>query len=177
MLNMIIAGFGGQGILFTGKIIAHAGLMLDKNVSWLPSYGPEMRGGTANCSVCIDDEQISSPFVTEPNLLIVMNAPSYQKFYDKVENGGFLIYDSSLIENPPLKEGVHTFGIPATAMANKESLNGLANLIVLGFVLKKTQFMNMDDIIKALEKNIPKSKMHLLQPNIKALNLGFDFVS
>ena len=131
-MNAILAGFGGQGILFMGKVIAYAGLYDDKQVSWLPSYGPEMRGGTANCSVCISDEQICSPLVNTPNALIVMNLPSFDKFIDKVVPGGTVIVDSALIEKKTDRTDIDVHYVPATAMAEENGLKGLANIILMG---------------------------------------------
>lgn len=175
MTNMLFAGFGGQGILFAGKITANAGMSYGKQVSWLPSYGPEMRGGTANCSVCIDDEPISCPLVSEPDILVVMNKPSYHKFENSIVENGTLIYDSSLIENDEPRNDINVYGIPATSLADNEGLKGLANIIMLGYTLQKTNFLPFDIVSKAIEKSVPKSKEHLLKPNLKALEIGFNY--
>ncbi len=173
MTNMIIAGFGGQGILFAGKLVTYAGMLAGKEVSWLPSYGPEMRGGTANCSVCVDQEPISCPLVTEPNIVIAMNAPSYKKFAPKLSEDGILLYDASLVTT--LSEGVSQYGIPATALASEHDLQGLANIIMLGFALQKTEFSTMEQLQAGLKKCVPARKKHLLEPNFKALQLGFSY--
>ena len=115
-LNMLLAGFGGQGVLFAGKVIAYGGLMDEKEISWLPSYGPEMRGGTANCSVCISDEPIGSPLVLNPNVFIAMNLPSFDKFINDVEPGGLVIIDSALIHKKVEREDVKAFYVPATTL-------------------------------------------------------------
>lgn len=175
MINMLFAGFGGQGILFVGKITANAGMIYDKQVSWLPSYGPEMRGGTANCSVCIDDEPISCPLVLEPDILVAMNKPSYNKFENSIVSGGTLVYDSSLIEKNNQREDINIYSIPATSIADSENLKGLANIIMLGYTLQKTNFLPLDIVKNAIEKSIPKSKEHLLNPNLKALEIGFNY--
>ena len=130
--NIVLAGFGGQGILFAGKIIATAGLIDDREVSWLPSYGPEMRGGTANCSVCLADDPIGSPLVVTPDTLIVMNQPSLEKFIDTVADGGIIVADSTLVQDIPEREGVKVCAIPATEIAEKEGLKGLANVVCVG---------------------------------------------
>lgn len=175
MINMLFAGFGGQGILFVGKITANAGMIYDKQVSWLPSYGPEMRGGTANCSVCIDDEPISCPLVLEPDILVAMNKPSYNKFENSIVSGGTLVYDSSLIEKNNQREDINIYSIPATSIADSENLKGLANIIMLGYTLQKTNFLPLDIVKNAIQKSIPKSKEHLLNPNLKALEIGFNY--
>ena len=116
--NILLAGFGGQGILFAGKVIAYAGLMDSKEISWLPSYGPEMRGGTANCSVCISDEAIGSPLVTNPDIFVAMNLPSFDKFINDVQPGGIVLIDSSLIDKKVERTDVTAFYVPATKLAD-----------------------------------------------------------
>ena len=128
--EFILAGFGGQGILFAGKILAYCGLMAGKELSWLPSYGPEMRGGTANCSVCISDEPIGSPLVTAPNCLIAMNGPSYTKFVNTVQPNGLILLDNSVVEEEAVRDDVKTISLPATDMATENGLNGSANMIL-----------------------------------------------
>ena len=134
--NILLAGFGGQGILFAGKVAAYSGLMDGKEVSWLPSYGPEMRGGTANCSVCISDDPICSPLILNPDALLVMNKPSYDKFIHKVQPGGVAVVDATLISDREEIEGVKTCYVEATRLAEENDLQGLANIILLGKVLK-----------------------------------------
>lgn len=175
MTNMLFAGFGGQGILFAGKITASAGMDYGKQVSWLPSYGPEMRGGTANCSVCIDDQLISCPLVSQPDILVVMNKPSYDKFEHTIIKGGYLIYDSSLIESDTQRDDINIYAIPATSLASTNGLKGLANIIMLGYTLQKTNFLPYDVVVKTIEKSISKAKQHLLQPNLQALEIGFNY--
>ena len=126
MLSILLAGFGGQGVLFAGKIMAYSGLIEDQYVSWLPSYGPEMRGGTANCSVCISDEPIGSPLVLNPDVLVAMNLPSYDKFIDKVAPGGIAVVDSSLIAKKSDRTDISCFYVPATEKADSEGLKGLS---------------------------------------------------
>ena len=174
-VNMLIAGFGGQGVLFFGKIVAYTGMIEDKQVSWLPSYGPEMRGGTANCSVCIDDRPIGCPIVLNPETLIVMNRPSYDKFVNDVVPGGHVILDSTLIDVECTRDDIHVHKIPATKLANDNGLHGLSNIIVLGQVLKATNFTTFDVLSQAVEKCVPPKKKHLLEPNLKALKIGFEY--
>ncbi|MBE6888768.1 MAG: 2-oxoacid:ferredoxin oxidoreductase subunit gamma [Ruminococcaceae bacterium] len=172
MTETILAGFGGQGILFAGKMLAYFGLMDNKEVSWLPSYGPEMRGGTANCSVCISDDAVGSPLVTEPDVLIVMNGPSYDKFINDVKPGGIAIIDSTLIAQKCERTDIKCFYVPSTQMAEEQGLKGMANIILIGKLIKETGLASDEVIKKALEKIIPPAKAHLVEKNIKAIELG-----
>lgn len=167
--NMILAGFGGQGILFAGKVIAYAGLMEDKEISWLPSYGPEMRGGTANCSVCISDKAIGSPLVTAPNALIAMNLPSFDKFIDTVVPGGTVVVDSFLIDKKVDREDVKAFYVPATKLAEENGLKGLANIILVGKLFKELGFCSEESLYKAIEKCVPARKANMLELNKRQL--------
>ena len=171
-LNIIIAGFGGQGILFTGKIIAHMGMIDNREVTWFPSYGPEMRGGTANCSVCISDSPIGSPQVTEPDVLIAMNTPSYDKFIDKVVSGGKVFIDSSIVKPGKTRSDVEFFAIPATQLSSEEHLDGIANMILLGKVLKETSFAGIESAKKSIEESVSANKEHLIKHNIRAIEMG-----
>ncbi len=172
--NMIFAGFGGQGILFSGKIAAYAGLLDGHEVSWLPSYGPEMRGGTANCSVCISDKPIGSPLVVKPNVLVVLNAPSFDKFIGAVAPGGSVFMDSTLVDRQTSRTDIKVFRTPATAISNEQGLEGIANMIVLGKMLGEVPFTSLETIKKALEKNVPARKAHLLEHNIRAIETGMN---
>ena len=173
--KILIAGFGGQGILFTGKAVAYTGLKVGMEVSWLPSYGPEMRGGTANCSVTLSDEPIGSPIVDKPDVLIAMNLPSLEKYYNDTEKGGYVVYDSSLIFKDATRDDVTTIGIPATKLASDNSLEGLANMIILGKVISATGVLTLDQIKSSLAQMVPAKKAELLQKNIKAIELGFNY--
>ena len=173
--KILIAGFGGQGILFTGKAMAYTGLKIGKEVSWLPSYGPEMRGGTANCSVTISDQPIGSPIVEKPDVLIAMNLPSLEKYYDVTEKGGVVIFDSSLINKQGSRDDILTFAIPATKLASDNGLDGLANMIILGKVIKETNIFTLEQIVNSLSDMIPAKKAELKVKNIKAIELGFNF--
>lgn len=170
--NMVMAGFGGQGVLFSGKVIAYAGLIEDQHVSWLPSYGPEMRGGTANCSICISDEPIGSPLVVAPQVLIAMNEPSYDKFIASVEPGGTVIIDSTLIAKKCERTDVNAYYVPATELADAKGLSGLANIILVGKLLKETGFCQYTSACKAIEKCVSARKQHLQVKNIEAIDLG-----
>ena len=175
MNTFVMAGFGGQGILFLGKVISNTGVIENKEVSWLPSYGPAMRGGTADCAVVISDEHIGSPVIKNPEYLVVLNSPSMNSFEGRVKPGGMLFADSSLIDKKSERDDISCFYIPATQMANDNGLKGLANMIILGKVTKETGFTGRDIILKSLEKSIPASKTHLLESNIKAFDLGYNF--
>ena len=173
--KILIAGFGGQGILFTGKALAYTGLKAGMEVSWLPSYGPEMRGGTANCSVTLSDEPIGSPIVDKPDVLIAMNLPSLEKYFYETEKGGYIIYDSSLVAKENDRTDVTVVGIPATKMASDNALEGLANMIILGKVLKETGVLTLEQIVNSLAQMVPAKKADLLKNNIKAIELGYNF--
>ena len=172
--NIVLAGFGGQGILFAGKIIATAGLIDDREVSWLPSYGPEMRGGSANCSVCLADDPIGSPLVVTPDTLIVMNQPSLEKFIDTVADGGIIVADSTLVQDIPEREGVKVCAIPATEIAEKAGLKGLANVVCVGKLFKETGFCSEETLEAAIEKCVPASKKGMLDKNKRAIALGME---
>ena len=171
----VLAGFGGQGVLFIGKIMANCGLLDGREVSWMPSYGPEMRGGTANCNVSLSDEAIGTPFITKPTALIAMNQPSLEKFAGTVVPGGVVVVDTTLAMNPEaveLQDGVTMFAFPAQRMAEEAGLKGLANIVCLGKLWAETEFCSRKVLDDALVKCIPASKQHLLEPNRKALELG-----
>ena len=174
-MNAVLAGFGGQGILFMGKVISYAGLIDGKEVSWLPSYGPEMRGGTANCSVCISEEPICSPLVITPNVFVAMNAPSYDKFIDQVVPGGVVIVDSTLVDRETERKDVTVCKVPATELAEKNGLKGLANIVLIGKLMEQTGFCSLETMKKTIEKVVPAQKQHLIPKNIEAIELGMRF--
>lgn len=171
-LNLLLAGFGGQGILFAGKLIAYAGLIEGRELSWLPSYGPEMRGGTANCSVCLSDEPIGSPLVLEPDVLVAMNQPSLDKFVGDVVPGGMVILDSTMISRLPGRDDVTVFPVPATELAEENDLKGLASVILVGKLLREIGFCDPMALDAAIVKSVPATKQHLLGPNRKAFEIG-----
>ena len=173
--QILIAGFGGQGILFSGKFLAYKGLMEELQVSWLPSYGPEMRGGTANCNVILSDDPVGSPIITVPDVLIAMNLPSLQKYVDSVVSGGQIYVDSSLIDVKVERNDVEVFYIPATQMAKDEGIATLANMIILGHFLENNKNMSFDGVLDVVEKLVPPKKESLKELNIKALSLGKDY--
>jgi 2-oxoglutarate ferredoxin oxidoreductase subunit gamma len=173
-LNVLLAGFGGQGVLFAGKLIAEAGLIEGREISWLPSYGPEMRGGTANCSVCLSDEPIGSPLVTEPDVLIAMNQPSLDKFFGDVAPGGTVIVDGTMVTSVPDRGDVTVFSVPATQLAEEAGIKGLANVILVGKLLKEMGFCGTEALDKAIVKSVPPKRQQLLEPNRKALEIGME---
>jgi len=173
--NILIAGFGGQGVLFAGKVIAYGGLIDEKEVSWMPSYGPEMRGGTANCSVCISDKSIGSPLVVTPGVFIAMNLPSFEKFINTVEPGGIVIVESALINKKVERDDVKTFYIPGSKLAEDNGLKGLSNIILVGKLFKELKFCSKDALVKAIEKSVPRNKEHLLKSNNKAIEIGMNY--
>lgn len=172
--EILLAGFGGQGILFAGKILAYCGLMDNKELSWLPSYGPEMRGGTCNCSVCISDDPIGSPLILTPDVLIAMNQPSFDKFVGSVKPGGKVFFDSTMIENECTRTDISLFGIPSQQLADDNALKGGSNIILLGKVIKETEIFSLETMKKAIEKVVPPSKAQLIPNNFKAIELGMN---
>ena len=173
--QILIAGFGGQGILFSGKFLAYEGLIEGKELSWLPSYGPEMRGGTANCSVILSDTKVGSPIVLNPDVLIAMNGPSLDKYESETVSGGKIFVDSSLITRKVERSDVEAYYIPATKMASDEGLTGLANMIILGHAIKKANLVTYENIETAMKKLVPPKKQHLLEPNLRAIELGYNY--
>ncbi len=172
----LIAGFGGQGILFAGKFLAYKGLTDGENVSWLPSYGPEMRGGTASCGVIISDEPVGSPIVSKPDVLIAMNLPSLDKYEDTVAQGGTIYVDSTLIERKVKRTDVNVCYIPATKLASENKFATLANMIIMGKVLADNGQFESDEPVKAaLSKVISAKRADMLETNLTAMRLGKDY--
>lgn len=172
--QILIAGFGGQGILFAGKFLANKGLLEGRQLSWLPSYGPEMRGGTANCSVVLSDEPVGSPIVNKPDVLIVMNLPSLDKYEDAVVSGGAIFVDSTLIGRKVERSDVRAFYLPATQLAQQNGIPTLANMIMLGKVLKECDFTGFDNIEDAVRTVVSAKHADLFDVNLKALKLGYE---
>ena len=172
----IMAGFGGQGLLFSGKVLASAGLLEKKELSWLPSYGPEMRGGTCNCSVIVSDEPVGSPIIAHPNILMVMNEPSLDKFEDTVAPGGVIFVDSSLIPRKVKRTDVEAVYIPATQMAKEMEALSLANMIILGAIVERTKCVASASVVEALKHVISARKASLLELNLKAVAAGEAFM-
>ena len=168
----LFAGFGGQGILFAGKFAAYKGLIEDKQVSWLPSYGPEMRGGTASCSVIISDDPVGSPIVSKPDVLIAMNLPSLDKYEGEVKAGGIIFADSTLIERKVARDDVTVHYIPATKLASDNGMPTLANMIIIGKILKELGEYDEESVVAALKKVISAKRADMLDTNLKAIQIG-----
>lgn len=168
-----MAGFGGQGILFATKQLAKSALAADRMVTWIPSYGPEARGGTSNCSVIISDTPIGSPIVNRPDILIALNLQSFDKFVSKVKPGGILIYDSSLISKKPERSDIKEYGVPATTLASDNGLTGSANIIMLGKLMAVTKLFGHDEFAGHLVEGIPESRAAMRENNKKAFEIGY----
>ena len=173
--SILLAGFGGQGVLFAGKFLAYKGLVQDKQISWLPSYGPEMRGGTANCSVIISATPVGSPIITTPDVLVAMNLPSLQKFVNSVVPGGKIILDSTLIDAKVERDDIEVFYVPATQLAKDAGFSTLSNMILTGKVLKETDALTFEGNRETLESFIPAKKASLIDINCQALQTGYDY--
>ena len=173
--EIIIAGFGGQGVMSTGQLLAYAGLVEDKHVSWIPSYGPEMRGGTANCSVTISDNPVSSPIINEPDTLIVLNRPSLDKFEKDVKPGGLILLNSSLIDVEPKRQDVKVLKVSINELANEQLGNSrVANMILLGAFIELTGAVSIESVEGALKKVLPEYRHNLIPLNRQALELGVE---
>ena len=172
MADIMFAGIGGQGVLTAGKILIEIAAEDGKNVSWTSEYSAEMRGGTASCSVIISDEEVGSPIISQPDVLIAMNLPSFEKFEPTVKAGGIIIADSSLIEAKSTRTDIDVYYIPATALASDMGKQSLANMIILGKLLKVMNDFNEDEIKTVLGKVIPPKKADMLDINLKAMQLG-----
>jgi 2-oxoglutarate ferredoxin oxidoreductase subunit gamma len=170
--EIIFAGFGGQGILSMGQIIAYAAMIEEKEVSWMPSYGPEMRGGTANCIVIVSDSRISSPIISTFDSAIVLNQPSLEKFEKAVKPGGLLMYEESAIIIPPTRTDIEIMSVPANEEALKLNLKKAANMILVGAFLEKRPLVKIENILNALKKVLPERHHHLIPVNQDALQKG-----
>ena len=170
--QFMFSGFGGQGILFAGKFMTYKGLIDGKNVSWLPSYGPEMRGGTASCSVVIRDKPVGSPIVYNPDILVAMNLPSLDRFEPIVQPEGMIFVDSSLVERPVARTDVTAYYVPATRLANENNMPGLANMILVGKILSVMNNFSEESVKEALSKVVSAKHADLYDVNLKALQLG-----
>ena len=174
--EIIIAGFGGQGVLSMGKILAYSGLMEDKEVSWMPAYGPEQRGGTANVTVIVSDEKVSSPILSTYDVAIVLNQPSLEKFEPKVKAGGVIIYDGYGIINPPTRKDIKVYRIDAMDAATEMKNTKAFNMIVLGGLLGLRPMVKIDSVLLALKKTLPERHHHLIPMNEEAIKKGADLI-
>lgn len=175
--EIIIAGFGGQGVLSMGKIMAYSGIMQDQEVSWMPSYGPEMRGGTANVTVILSDERISSPILTRYDTAIILNQQSMDKFEPMVKPGGTLIYDANGITRHPDRKDINIYRVDAADEAAKLGLSKIFNMIVLGGFLQIRPIITLENVILGLKKSLPARYHHLIPDNEKALKRGMEIIT
>jgi len=175
--EIIIAGFGGQGVLSMGKILAYSGIMQDQEVSWMPSYGPEMRGGTANVSVILSDERISSPVINRFDTAIILNQQSMDKFEDTVKPGGVLIFDPNGITRRPERKDITIYTIEAAAAASDLGMQKVFNMVVLGAFLKVKPIVKLENVIEGLKKSLPERYHKLIPDNEKALKVGMEKVT
>ena len=173
--EVIFAGFGGQGVLFAGQMLAFAALEARKEVTWIPSYGPEMRGGTANCTVIVADEEIGSPLVRNPKAAVVLNLPSLDKYEPTVIRGGVLIANASLINRPVYRTDLDSVFVPANEIADEIGNKKLINMIMLGALIAKSSVLTMDEVEYALKKHLPARHKKLLPMNLEALHRGAAF--
>jgi len=173
--EIIIAGFGGQGVLFAGQVLAYAAMDNDLEVTWIPSYGPEMRGGTANCTVIVSSETIGSPLVLNPSAAILLNLPSLDKYESLVRPGGVLVANSSLINRKPERDDIDVIFIPANEIAESLGDKRMTNMVATGAMLACLPVLSIEAIEKALEDHLPKRHQHLLPVNFRALQMGAEF--
>jgi 2-oxoglutarate ferredoxin oxidoreductase subunit gamma len=174
-MNILVAGFGGQGILFAGKFLAYVGLFGGQEVSWLPSYGAEMRGGTANCSVILSKERIGSPVVPHPDVFVCMNLPSLDKFEKDIVPGGMLLVDSSLITREPARNDIVSHAVPATRLASEGGMVKLANMIMIGKLMRESGLCGPGEAERIMRSIIPESRKALVAQNMRAIELGYGF--
>lgn len=170
--EIIIAGFGGQGVLFSGQVLAYAAMDAGKEVTWIPSYGPEMRGGTANCTIIIADEEIGSPLVKNPKLAIALNLPSFDKYEDILAPGGTLIVNQSMVDRPAKRTDINVVFVPCNEIAEEIGDKKLLNMVAVGALLSALPEISLRDVEKALEGHLPARHQHLLPKNYEALRRG-----
>ena len=175
--SIIIAGFGGQGVLFAGQLLAYAGMDTGHQVTWIPSYGPEMRGGTANCTVIISPDPIGAPIVSHPDVAIVLNQPSFVKYEPLVQQGGLLVVNSSIVSEQSNRDDIRTVYIPANAIAEEYGTDKMLNMAAIGAMLQLRPILSLAEFEKALIEHLPARKAHLLNDNKKVLQRGYDAAS
>lgn len=172
--RIMVAGSGGQGILFIGKLIAYSAMIEGKEVTWFPSYGAEMRGGTANCTVIISEEMIGSPITRNPEILIVMNKSSYDRFYNRVMKGGYLFYDSSLISSINIREDVNLIKVPASEIASTTNYTNLANMVMVGAFSSITGIVKLDSLMKSVDEIVSSHRKDLISINKELIMKGYE---
>ncbi len=171
--SIIISGFGGQGALFAGQLLAYAGMDAGRFVSWIPSYGPEMRGGTAHCTVLISDDEIGAPVVAQPDIAIVLNLPSFNKYEPLVKLGGLLVVNSSLIVSESQRSDIDVVNVPANGIAEEWGTSKMLNMAVIGAMLAARPVLPLDIIEATLAAHLPASKQHLIEANLQVLRHGY----
>lgn len=172
--SIIVSGFGGQGALFAGQLLAYAAMDCGRNVTWIPSYGPEMRGGTAHCTVIISDDPIGAPLVNRPDVAIVLNGPSLSKYEPLLLPGGLLAINSSIVEGSSLRKDIDIVKVPANAIAEEMGSSKMMNMAMLGAVLARRPVLDMANLEQALIDHLPARKAHLLESNLQVLRRGFE---
>ena len=172
--EIIIAGFGGQGVLFSGGVLAYAAMDAGKEVTWIPSYGPEMRGGTANCTVVISDEEIGSPLVEHPSLAVALNLPSFDKYEEDLQKGGTLVVNQSMVDRGAKRKDIHVILVPCNQIAEEIGDKKMTNMVAVGALLSVLPEVSLKDVEKALESHLPARHKHLLPKNYEALRRGFE---
>jgi 2-oxoglutarate ferredoxin oxidoreductase subunit gamma len=173
--EVIIAGFGGQGVLFAGQLLSYTAMDEGKAVTWIPSYGPEMRGGTANCTVVVSDEEIGSPFVKNPSAVLAMNLPSLDKFEDLVEEGGVLVVNASMVDRPVKRDDIKVVSIPANDIAEALGSKRSVNMVMIGALLANMDLLSLDAAEAALEAHLPERHKKFLEGNKAALRKGAEY--
>jgi 2-oxoglutarate ferredoxin oxidoreductase subunit gamma len=171
--SVIVSGFGGQGALFSGQLLTYAAMDTGKQVTWIPSYGPEMRGGVARCTVIISDEEIGSPIVRNPDVAIVLNNPSMEKFQSELKSGGVLIINSSMINIPVERKDIRAFLVPGNSIAAEMGDARMTNMVLLGGMLAVNPVVELKAVEQALRDHLPERKQHLIEPNLIVLNRGY----
>ena len=175
--SIVISGFGGQGVLFAGQLLAYAGMDNDKHVTWIPSYGPEMRGGTANCTVIVSDEPVGAPLVAEPDVAVALNLPSFEKYDGLVKPGGLLVINSSLIDVTTQRHDIDFVAIPANQIAEELGSVKMMNMAAIGALLGKRPFLTLAQVKQALDAHLPPRKAHLLDANKQVMQKGYDMAT
>jgi 2-oxoglutarate ferredoxin oxidoreductase subunit gamma len=175
--KIIVSGFGGQGALFAGMLLAYAGMDTGKNVTWIPSYGPEMRGGTAHVTVIISDAEIGSPIIRYPSAAIVLNNPSMEKYEALIKEGGVLVLNSSLISALPTRSDIRYVSVPASQIATELGSAKMANMVAVGALVAATGMLTLESVIQTLRDHLPQSKRQLLEPNVQALQRGAELAA
>lgn len=171
--SIIIAGFGGQGVLFAGQLLAYAGMDDGRHVTWIPSYGPEMRGGTAHCTIIIGDDPIGAPIVARPDIAVVLNRPSYDKYEPLVKPGGLLVVNSSIVTAVSRRNDMDTVYIPANTIAEENGTTKMLNMAAVGAMFARRLFLPLTTVEQALADHLPPNKHHLLSANLNTLQAGF----